>query len=452
MDDAGLSLFGLRYIVGKLEIWNNTSHEEHAVKNNERGLQMIELSGLHPESSPWAGVKAYQGGPVSVPLDTPLGPQGTVMAWIRIDEPIINGPGVETDGGTILELPGVGRLNLWWYSGYGGVVWEFPHNPRLGSVELPGLPGPQWLHVCYTWDAPNGRFQGYINGTPIKIPGTKNKAWQSQAAAELKVDASRWAVAGVALADHWIEREDALAAVPSIYRGALDHTLGAQALGTVEADDWRGDLVFENPLGSPEDIEGWRMEGPGEVEFHDGWMRMWSTTPDAPGNEGHLVHWCPEDHPADFLLEFDVRILSDNGLNIIFFCAKGRGGEDALDPNLSERTGIFGHYTMGDLNCYHTSYYAGPGRTTTNMRKNHGFYLVDNGPIGIQSGDHDIHHVGLLKKGGTIRVTVDGRCVMDWHDDGRQYGPVLGAGKLALRQMKLTTAEYQNLRVSRLSK
>jgi len=185
--------------------------------------------------------------------------------------------------------------------------------------------------------------------------------------------------------------------------------------------------------------------------FADGWMRMWSTTPDAPGKEGHIVHWCDRDLPADFLLEFDVRIVSDHGLNIIFFCAKGRGGEDALDPALAERTGIFGHYTMGDLNCYHVSYFAhNPGRggrATSNLRKNHGFYLVDNGPIGIPPDDHGVHHVALLKIGGTLQLAVDGRRIIDWHDDGRQYGPVWGEGKIALRQMKWTTAEYQNLKV-----
>lgn len=408
---------------------------------------------LKQEPGPWAGIPAYSGAqPVTVPLDRPVGACGTLMAWVRIDQPIMNGPGVDADGGTILELPEVGKLNLWWYSGYGGIVWEFPDNPRRGSLEVPGLPGPQWLHVCYTWDAPNGRFQGYVNGTPTTIPGTTLKAWETKTAAEVTIDASRWTVGGLQVLDRWTEEDEALAAVPSIYRGALDHTLGAQPLGDLDPDAWRGETVFERPLTGPADIADWQMEGPGEVEFRDGWMRMWSTTPDAPGNEGHIVHWCPEEHPADFLLEFDVRVLTRHGLNIIFFCAKGRNGEDALDPSLSERTGIFGHYTMGDLNCYHTSYFAGPGRTTTNLRKNHGFYLVDNGPIGIQSGDTDIHHVTLLKKGGTIRLGVDGRRVIDWHDDGNQYGGILGEGKIGLRQMKPTTAEYQNLRVSRLSK
>lgn len=415
----------------------------------------LPATGSATKDGPWPGCDPYTNdGPTEFELAAPVtAGAGTISLWIRQRGPIFNGPDVETDGGTIVELPGFGKVNIWWYSGYGGIVWETEEGIPGLPVEVPGLPGPQWLHLCYTWDAAEGRMDGYINGTPIRLAGTRVKPWSAdRSASKILVNASRWDVAGLRIGDRSIAPHEVLALVPSVYRGALDHTLGSQHLGSLDADAWRGETLFENPLDGPDKIDGWRMEGPGEVAFKDGWMRMWSTTPDIPGKEGHIVHWCDQDLPADFLLEFDVRIINETGLNIIFFCAKGRNGEDALDPSLSERTGIFGHYTMGDLNCYHVSYYAhtpgGGGRSTSNLRKNHGFYLVDNGPIGIPPEDHGVHHVALLKIGGTIQLGVDGRRVIDWHDDGRQYGPVWGEGKIALRQMKWTTAEYQNLKVS----
>jgi len=411
-------------------------------------------SSLQPQTGPWTSIDAWQGeAPVTVGLPRSLGETGTVMAWLRLDAPIVNGPDVETDGGTLLEFPDFGKVNVWWYRGYGGIVWETAEDMPDLPLEVPGFPGPQWLHFCYTWDAVSGSLDGYINGTPIRLPGTQIAPWKTtRPVCEVRIDTSRWSIAGLQVSDRRLDRGDVLAAVPSIYRGALDHTLGAQDLGTLNPDDWRGATLFENALSTPSDIAGWRMEGPGAVEFHEGWMRMRSLTPDTEGKEGHIVHWCDRDLPADFLLEFEVRIIGTRGLNIIFFCAKGRDGRDALDPTLSERTGVFGHYTGGDINCYHVSYYAHTpgvgGRTTSNLRKNHGFYLVDNGPIGIPPGDTGIHHVALLKRGGTIRLGIDGRCVMDWHDDGVHYGPVFGAGKMSLRQMKWTIAEYRNLRVS----
>jgi len=414
---------------------------------------------LQPEPGPWTAIDAWRGDePVTVELPQKLGTTGTVMVWLRLDQPIVNGPGVETDGGTVLEFPDFAKLNLWWYRGYGGIVWETAENMPNLPLEVPGLPGPQWLHICYTWDAEAGCLDGYINGTPLRLPGSRDKSWQvKHQVNNVQIKANRWAIAGLRVSDHYLTRDDVLAMVPSIYRGALDHTLGAQDLGRLEPDEWRGEPLFNIALADETEIANWRMEGPGAVSFEDGWMRMLSLQPDTTGNEGHIVHWCDRELPADFLLEFDVRILSENGLNIIFFCAKGRNAEDVFDPSLSPRTGIFGHYTGGDINCYHISYYAhtpggGGGRATSNMRKNHGFYLVDNGPIGIPPGSHDIHHVTLLKYGGTIRLGVDGRRVIDWHDDGVHYGPVWGEGKIALRQMKWTIAEYRNLQVSRLTK
>ena len=402
------------------------------------------------ETGPWPGIDAHRGPePVTVPLDTPVGGRGAVMLWVRLEQPIVNGPGVEAENETILELTGLAKLNIWWNAAYAGIDWKTEAGPDI-SVEVPGLPGPQWLHLCYTWDAAAGRSQGYINGTPVTIPGTQADSWDAPDVAEITVHASRWAVADLVVADRCLRRADVLDAVPGIYRGALDALLGAKELGPLQPDQWRGYLLFEYALAKPDEVDGWRMEGTGAVEFHDGWMRMKSTSPDAPPGHGHLVHWCDRDVPADFLLEFEVRILTDDGLNIIFFCAKGRDGRDLLDPSLDKRSGVFNQYTIGDIDCYHTSYFAGSGRTTTNLRKNHGFQLVATGPVGIRAGDRAVHRVALLKTGGDIRLGVDGCCILDWHDAGDHYGPVLGNGKIGLRQMKPTVAEYRNLRVSQI--
>jgi hypothetical protein len=129
--------------------------------------------------------------------------------------------------------------------------------------------------------------------------------------------------------------------------------------------------------------------------------------------------------------------------------------EDIFDPSLPKRTGVFEQYNQGAISCYHISYYAStsynPGRITSNLRKIKGFHLVANGPPGIEPGSDAVHAVRLIKDDAHIQLLVDGKVIIDWTDDGKRYGPVLGGGKIALRQMQWPSALYRNLRVYGLS-
>jgi hypothetical protein len=81
------------------------------------------------------------------------------------------------------------------------------------------------------------------------------------------------------------------------------------------------------------------------------------------------------------------------------------------------------------------------------MRRNAGFHLVANGPPGIAPGSQEVHGVRLIKDDAHVQLLVDGRVIIDFTDDGRQYGPVLGAGQIGFRQMQWTTAGYRELRI-----
>lgn len=189
------------------------------------------------------------------------------------------------------------------------------------------------------------------------------------------------------------------------------------------------------------------MEGPGQTEFKEGWMHLYS-----PNEEGHHVFWCPEDFPGTFIAEWELQNEEpDAGLCIVFFAAKGINGEDIFDPSLKQRDGVFRQYTKSDLNAYHISYYANgkdsPGREISHIRKNAGFHLVQQGEPGIPVSSTDIHKVQLVKDNNRILMYVDGRKIIDWTDDGKEYGPVLQGGKLGLRQMQWTHFRYRNFRV-----
>ena len=57
------------------------------------------------------------------------------------------------------------------------------------------------------------------------------------------------------------------------------------------------------------------------------------------------------------------------------------------------------------------------------------------------------YHIKLVKKDGKIDFIIDDLPVFSWQDDGKEYGPVLGGGKIGFRQMAPMIGEYSNLKV-----
>jgi len=384
---------------------------------------------------------------------SPLGPRGSLALWVRLDRPYRSRRFATEDRQTLLAIEGLFELVFYTNRTCGGFSWIWNKDMAAGAsninLQLPGLPGPQWVHLAFTWDADAARADGWLNGTPLRARGTKVPPWKTGHAENLTVTPGALAVGDLLLSDEPLQESDVARLVPAAYRGALDGLLGARDLGKETFEFDRSRLVYQKDLVSEADCEGWVMEGPGEVAFEDGWMVMSSKRPDGP--DGHIVHWPSVDFPSDFVAEWEMRPISDYGLCIVFFCAKGRNGEGLFDPALETRNGIFSQYTRGDINCYHISYYCNtpfnPGRITSNMRKNHGFFVVANGPPGVAAGDKEPHAVRLVKCGPHIHLSVDGRKLIDFHDDGETYGPVLGAGKIGFRQMQWMKAAYRNLRV-----
>ena len=207
-------------------------------------------------------------------------------------------------------------------------------------------------------------------------------------------------------------------------------------------------LLYQNDFGDPEKVDDWVMEGPGEIEFKDGWMHMLS-----PDEEYHHVFWCPRDFPDSIIVEWEAQNMEiDAGLCILFFAAKGVNGEDIFDPSLPKRDGNFTWYIKDTLRSYHISYYANtpkkPDRSTAHLRKNNEFKLVYSGEEGIPTKSTQIHHMKLIKYGPMIRFFVDDGKVIDWTDTSENDPrPYYKEGKIGFRQMQWTHFRYRNFRV-----
>jgi len=397
---------------------------------------------------------AQQSGSI-VKFKEPVGPQGAVSFRIQTDKEYHTGPKAKPVTVDVLEIPEIAKVRFSQSSTVCELQWLWARGVKADNlgVQVPGFPGPEEYFIQYTWDAPAGRFTGYVNGTALRLSETHLSPWDVPAGTEVRLPAGPFKTALVSSEPRYLDETQARTQVPEPMRGKRAELFGVQEKepAPIEVASRLGKLLYESALDAPGSIEGWVMEGPGLTAFEDGWMKMASEETDSAAKEGHIVHWCPRDFPESYVAEWEMRITSKSGLCIVFFAARGLNGEDIFDPSLPKRTGIFRQYHTGAISCYHISYYAStpssPGRITSNMRKNSGFYLVANGPPGIEPGSDAVHAVRLIKDAAHIQLQVDGKVIIDFTDDGQRYGPVLGGGKIGMRQMQWTTALYRNLRV-----
>jgi hypothetical protein len=211
--------------------------------------------------------------------------------------------------------------------------------------------------------------------------------------------------------------------------------------------------VYEASFESPDDLQGWRLEGGQRMSVADGRLVLESDPTkkreDGKSND-HLVCWLERELPADFLIEFTVRPADrKEGLNIVFFSVRGLRGESIFDRALAPRDGTYKQYHSGDLNGYHISYWAA-GRETANLRKSKGFHLVAEGRDLISNAAPDAFQtVRVYKRGGAIRLTVDDVAALAWNDDGKINGQVYDQpGWFGLRQMGHThRCEYGHVKI-----
>ena len=214
------------------------------------------------------------------------------------------------------------------------------------------------------------------------------------------------------------------------------------------------ELIYENPLSSPEDVADFVLEGKANITFPEGKLRLENAQSAQLGQKANYVYWCRRVFPSDILLEIDFRPLREPGLAMLFFAASGTNGRGLFDPALKPRTGEYIQYHHGDINAFHLSFFrrkeADERRFhTCNLRKSYGFHLVAQGadPIPNVEDADEMYRLTLLKRGREGRFSVNGLEVLYFRDDGEAYGALLGEGCIGLRQLAPMIGEYANLKV-----
>ena len=212
-------------------------------------------------------------------------------------------------------------------------------------------------------------------------------------------------------------------------------------------------LIYQNPLASPADIAGFRLEGKARLSFEAGAMEMKNSLDPSPGQNANFVLWCPEEFPRDVEISWRFSPVKEPGLCILFFAARGIDGQDVFAQSLRPRDGEYPQYHSGDINCFHVSYFRRMWEDersfhTCNLRKSKGFHLVCQGadPLPGAEDSKGFYEMKIEKKGRNIRFYMESLLIFDYTDDG-SLGDVPGGGKIGFRQMAPLVGRYKDLRV-----
>jgi hypothetical protein len=215
----------------------------------------------------------------------------------------------------------------------------------------------------------------------------------------------------------------------------------------------KGNCIYTNLFENQDSVKDWRLEGRAIIKFTGKGMSIKNELdPDLCGDSAHWVFWCPLDFSDNIIIEWDFLPISDRGLCMFFFAAKGRNGESIFSKSIPERHGIYPEYHSGAIDALHLSYYRRKFQServfnTCNLRKSHGFNLVKMGADPIPSVENviDSYKMKLIKYKEYVQFYIDDLLVLDWEDDGQEFGKILEDGKIGFRQMAPMEAIYSNL-------
>jgi hypothetical protein len=197
----------------------------------------------------------------------------------------------------------------------------------------------------------------------------------------------------------------------------------------------RGKVLFEENF---KDLANWRHEGDGAMKLdkeEPGTLRL-ECLESRQGGAGAQA-FCLKDFPDGIAVEYDLKVLTRNGLVITFVAIKGSQGEDLFDPALPKRTGVFGDYVRSDrLVSYHVSVsrYDDKGVHTgeSNWRRNPGLNLMKSGQDFCKEINR-WYRIRIVKDGGHCQLGVDGKLAHEFADPGELKAPLPADGKVGFR-------------------
>lgn len=376
---------------------------------------------------------------------------GSISFELTFKEQLRNGSQVVPKEFTIFTIKNLCYLKARLDKAAAGLDWKWADKGLGMGLLLPEFRKDKKYSFFMSWDSDKGIFDSYVDGYPVRVPGTILPAWKISKSGGVSIKKGPFTIENFKTYDKYIPPEEIVKLSPPQKNNPLLSCTFYDDYGSMVLTK-RGKLLYNGAKTDPE-FKTWKKEGPIKCRFEKGWEIFKSTRPE---QNRHIVWWCPEKFSESFIAEWEIKIISDYGLCIVFFAAKGENGESIFDPSLPERDGTFTDYTKGEIISYHISYLTNaghnPGRPQVNLRKNNCFYLISQGAAGM-AFDKKIHKILLYKDKSRIFMTVDGRPVMDYTDnESERYGKAYDDGWIGLRQMSRAVGAYRNFKVWEIKK
>lgn len=210
----------------------------------------------------------------------------------------------------------------------------------------------------------------------------------------------------------------------------------------------QGRILFEENF---KDLGDWHHEGTGRIFISEPGILRIECIGSQQGAVGAQA-FCRQNFPDSIAIEYDLKVLTNNGLIINFVAMQGLAGEDMI-TDLPPRKGMFKEYTGDDarLRSYHVSIsrYDDTSKHTgvSNWRRNPGLHLMSQGPD-LCKEIQRWYRIRMIKNGRHCQLGVNGQLASEFTDPGALPQPLPTDGKVGFRAIGANVqAMIRNFRV-----
>ena len=327
--------------------------------------------------------------------------------------------------------------------------------------------GGQWYHVGYSWNLPKNRHRLYVNGILAGVEDRwhKGSLQTSHAAGTLFFGSSMFALGDVTGFSSEVEEwTPQLAAENANFNPSIQTKLRATYLGEGIAPlhlpvDNGWETALELPFESPRDLERFQIQGCAQAPMiEERGLRI--TTPlQDPAHDfsildlNHVYLWSRDWFEGNLHISYEFQNLRRGGLSLLMAQCSGMQREDFWKSHRPRSNGIMKTVCWEDVRNYHWEYL----REMDDVRNDVASHALLKNPWHRALGFR-VHgplypqetwlRLDFLQTGGRIQCAINGQAILDVEDRADQNnGPVLTAGRFAIRCMTRTDILIRNLSV-----